>query len=695
MDETTAPGSPHELLLRLAGRVDDDLLADARELVAVGEDGHALELVTAALAAEGATLPTSVRAELVAAARMARIDLDADTALAPAAPDTTAHRFTASPAADVAVMASVRELPARLVDGVRLRLSWRQTPAGSAPGPLPHPVLLVETPEGGRPGEVLAYQVGAALARSGAHVSVEVLTSGRPLTTYHADALRDSTPLDGGAAARPVASPPEVVESVVAEVVEQVTASHRGLPARSDEGPVDLFAVDDEPAPRPVPMRAWQGGRRRRGFGEAADEPEQHDEPAVTPIGRAPLPSPVPLARRTRPGQGADEEQGADPLDGPLRQPLMDPLMDPMSRSEKDEDEWADEWATGDWAVAEPVDVPASEDPANPPPSGGTATPPPDDGGRPTLPEEPGGPAHALDPARGGSYPTAAAQPSHALDPTHPGHALDPAHPAYPTTAAQPSHALDPTHPGHAFEPVRPPDPSGDAHPTATTQPGHALGLVRSADRAETDAPDHPTGPAHTFTPAVPSANGAPPEMSAHPQPGATTYPAVNDDPATPVSGTPTVWGGSSPTNGSPPPPPEVPRSVGAADMSDLLKPEAMARLSDADRELLARLQAELGNAGSPAAEGTAAGPRPSGVPGPTPHRPGSPATGPSATDRPGPGQPGPFGEPHAAPGLEGSQGAPGTNGATRSDSGPNGSGPGNGRASGPGYPASPPDLAG
>ena len=44
MDETTAPASPHELLLRLAGRVDDDLLADARELVAVGEDGHALEL---------------------------------------------------------------------------------------------------------------------------------------------------------------------------------------------------------------------------------------------------------------------------------------------------------------------------------------------------------------------------------------------------------------------------------------------------------------------------------------------------------------------------------------------------------------------------------------------------------------------------------------------------------------------------
>jgi hypothetical protein len=132
MDETTAPASPHELLLRLAGRVDDDLLADARELVAVGEDGHALELLTAALTADGTALPAPVRAELVASARAARIDLDAETALAPAAPDTTAHRFASTAGADVAVVAATRELPGRLTDGIRLRLAWRQTPAGSA-----------------------------------------------------------------------------------------------------------------------------------------------------------------------------------------------------------------------------------------------------------------------------------------------------------------------------------------------------------------------------------------------------------------------------------------------------------------------------------------------------------------------------------------------------------------------------------
>ena len=72
----------HELLLELAGRLDDDLLAWARELVAVGEEGHAVELVSAALAAERVALPPVVRASVVAASRAAYTDLDADAELA-------------------------------------------------------------------------------------------------------------------------------------------------------------------------------------------------------------------------------------------------------------------------------------------------------------------------------------------------------------------------------------------------------------------------------------------------------------------------------------------------------------------------------------------------------------------------------------------------------------------------------------
>ena len=43
MDEASAE-TIHDLLLDLAGRVDDDLLAWARELVAVGETQHAFEV---------------------------------------------------------------------------------------------------------------------------------------------------------------------------------------------------------------------------------------------------------------------------------------------------------------------------------------------------------------------------------------------------------------------------------------------------------------------------------------------------------------------------------------------------------------------------------------------------------------------------------------------------------------------------
>ncbi len=106
MQESTTSGPTHELLLALAGRVDDDLLVWVRELVAVGEDTRAVEMVTAALAADRAALPGPLRADLVAVARTVRIDLDADAALAPAAPggpDEYQHRFTATaPAAPTA-----------------------------------------------------------------------------------------------------------------------------------------------------------------------------------------------------------------------------------------------------------------------------------------------------------------------------------------------------------------------------------------------------------------------------------------------------------------------------------------------------------------------------------------------------------------------------------------------------------------
>jgi hypothetical protein len=195
-----------------------------------------------------------------------------------------------------------------------------------------------------------------------------------------------------------------VVESVVAEVVEEVSASRRAAAVRSeaphaepaDEAPVDLFAADEEPAPRPVPMRTWPGGRRRRAFG---DDPEQTEEQTVTSIARSPLPSPVPLARRTRPGpvpRPGDEfaaspfEAGptgsSDPFIGPLDEPLLDPLLEPgHPQPGHDESGWASEWASGDWAVGAPVDDTVDTDtpvaglaPVAPPDTGATTPPAPE-----------------------------------------------------------------------------------------------------------------------------------------------------------------------------------------------------------------------------------------------------------------------------------------------------------------------------
>ena len=197
MDETSADAT-HDLLLALAGRLDDDLLAWARELVAVDETPHAMELVTASLVADRIELPGPTRAALIMAGRAVRTELDAAAALPPESLDEPLpHRFEAGP--DDEVCEALRGLPARLLVDCRVSLARRLTPAGSAPGPLPHPVVLVEATPGTRTRDVLAYRLADALDRAGIRASVEVLTAGDELPAYHAEALRHARPVRAGA----------------------------------------------------------------------------------------------------------------------------------------------------------------------------------------------------------------------------------------------------------------------------------------------------------------------------------------------------------------------------------------------------------------------------------------------------------------------------------------------------------------
>src|SRR5207248_3300532 len=169
-----------------------------RELAAVGESDYALELVTAAIVADHLRVPEAVHAALLQAGKgQAGLELPA-----PEPAPLMTHRFLADPAAVGYPPSAGRSpadvlhtLPARLVRGCRLWLSWRLTPAGAAPTPVPHPVLLIETSDGGG-ADLLAYQVADLLWQAGVFASVEVFGAGAALGEYHRAALGSSVPLE-------------------------------------------------------------------------------------------------------------------------------------------------------------------------------------------------------------------------------------------------------------------------------------------------------------------------------------------------------------------------------------------------------------------------------------------------------------------------------------------------------------------
>lgn len=398
MTESASPVlTTHELLLALAGRVDDDLLASSRELVASGADGQALELLTATLVADRAALPPPVRAAVVAIGRALRIGLDAEQEL-PAAvrEDGTPHRFhaDAAPPAAVAWVGDVLAGPAaHQLAGRRSWLTWRRTPAGAAPGPLPHPVLLVEVDEEAGPdahtaADVLAYQLATILHRAGAPASVEAFVAGSALPGYHAEALSSARPVPaetgrrqpavGGAEHGSVGSARRGVRGP--DVPPGKLRSAGGPDPQCEPGAAGPVlcnpALNGSPGPRsaePAAPAVDAGRAVRRGpvgavptvgipTGPASAGECKSIPPAAVPtlssaprLDRTPAPPATALRSVSEPQPGGDPEQELnadepgctiapadeddaylaplvemnDPFSGPLQQPLLDPLLDP------------------------------------------------------------------------------------------------------------------------------------------------------------------------------------------------------------------------------------------------------------------------------------------------------------------------------------------------------------------------------
>ena len=191
----TAPfGRLHDVLLGLAGRLDDDALTTVREMVAAEDDAEAAELLGGCLLAGGVGLTGEERAVLRPWFTAARVDHDL-LGLLPAdagALSRSVHRFAPTVgdrAPGMPLAGAARRLPGVLA----VRESWRVTPAGSAPGPVPHRVVLVETAGPDDCDHVVHHLAHAA--RSLDDTSVEVFASGAALPVYHREALAAARPL--------------------------------------------------------------------------------------------------------------------------------------------------------------------------------------------------------------------------------------------------------------------------------------------------------------------------------------------------------------------------------------------------------------------------------------------------------------------------------------------------------------------
>ncbi|NMI00815.1 hypothetical protein [Pseudonocardia acidicola] len=486
----TEPGAQalttHELLLALAGRVDDDLLATSRELAAIGEDGQALELLTATLIADRTPLPPEVRRAVVTAGRTLRIGLDAEQSLPrPARENGTAHRFQADaerPGGSARINEVLTGPAARQLGDCRIWLTWRITPAGSAPGPVPHPVVLVEIGSGGpdtgieshTTADVLAYQLAATLDRAGARASVEAFVAGSTLPDYHAEALRS---------ARPVPTTP-------ANVPRATERARRGEPTQADRGlgaappaPADGLAAllgypdDDRPAringsAGSVADRAGLGrsGAVRPGTDRPAGDRADAQQPDVArpwadQRGTGPTDAEQPAADRARSGRRSRNGYAANGLAHRETAPER----------------------TVERSGATPRPAPQPIRPADVPPLGivrSLDTPPP----RPAVPLRPApSPSPPVRPTSDDAAPAAAEQPDEDVSAVSE------------TTrfAARPPAAAPAEDPSPTARPAEPPAPDRDStpaaadgsRPTPSPRPAAETADDENEDESHTDPP--------------------------------------------------------------------------------------------------------------------------------------------------------------------------------------------------------------
>jgi hypothetical protein len=291
-DGFAVPLRLHNLLLSLAGRLDDSALSEAREQIARSRLDEAAELIAGTLIAGRVPVSAGEQRELALALELSRSDATlADQIMVDDGAQGTVHRFTGDNQPERGIAEALDRTVQVLPDLRSVHAVWRNTPAGSVPGPLPQRVVLVEIGPDGNPPAV-AYRVDAALRRAGIRSVVEVLGPSVERSDYHDSAFGAATAVwlagtNGSSQSHgpgPVSSSPAMasVSSVpsVSAVGGEPTGRHGAR--RKHKAPKSGDDQSDDPAPA-EPENTEVLERRP----EAPAEPEENRAERTTDMSSA------------------------------------------------------------------------------------------------------------------------------------------------------------------------------------------------------------------------------------------------------------------------------------------------------------------------------------------------------------------------------------------------------------------------
>lgn len=305
-EDVELPIRVHDLFLGMAGRIDDDALSSARELLAVGELTGAVEMLVGCLLA--GRVVTNPREQEHLGELLRAVHSDPSLVAGLKVRDSwlaQQHRFSTDDGPDRGVGAALRPVLETLPGIESISCVWRITPAGAAPCALPQRVVLVQLGPEGLP-TATSYRVQHALTIAGLSSVVEVLRPGIERSDYHSRALAEAHGVDGSggngvghtpqqAPARPAAGHSRRAGTrVSAEPVDDAEPADAALAgAALGYERAERSLPDDRPLARPKPVVKRASVTRIQS--SPASAPTQASQPpqrtASTPSAEATQPS--------------------------------------------------------------------------------------------------------------------------------------------------------------------------------------------------------------------------------------------------------------------------------------------------------------------------------------------------------------------------------------------------------------------